>query len=267
MHPALETLHALRSTHGAFDEQQVRPEDLQAVLEASVRAATASARQAYSIIVIEDRDRMERLVGHRASRALVYCVDSHRLDLLAARRGKAHDAAEINELVNGIVEVSLAAQNAVVAARALGIDSLVTNGLHRKPFDLVFRELSLPERSVFPVITVLLGYAADRSPARRRGRLPLEHVVHRDRYREPSPEELDRIAAAYDDRDAAIGLVELWDAKAYPHYLDWYFERWVEKPPEERVEQGWRKDYQDRIRKSGFWWPSGPEAFAGRAKP
>jgi nitroreductase len=267
MHPVLQALHALRSTHGTFDEREVCADDLQAILEASVRAANASARQAYSIILLEDRDRMERLLGYRASRALVYCVDSHRLDLLAARRGRVHDAAEINEFVNGIVEVSLAAQNAVVAARALGIDSLVTNALHRKPFDLVYRELALPERSVFPVITVLLGHAADRSPARRRGRLPLEHVVHRDRYREPSPEELDRIAAAYDDRDAAIGLVELWDAKVYPHYLDWYFERWVEKSPDVRVEQGWRKDYQDRIRKSGFWWPTGPGELGGRAEP
>jgi nitroreductase len=255
VHPTLQTLQELRSTHGTFDERDVSADDLQSIVEASTRAANSSSRQAYSIILLEDRDRMELLLGYRASRGLVYCVDYHRLDLLAARLGRAHDAAEIHELVNGIVDVSLAAQSAVVAARALGIDSLVTNGLHRKPLDLVYRELSLPERSVFPVITVLLGYAADRGPRRPRERLPLEHVVHRDRYREPSPEDLDRIVAAYDDRVARIGMVDSWDSKEFPHYLDWYFERWAGNPPEERVATGSRKELQDRLRRSGFWWP------------
>jgi len=256
MHPTLETLHALRSTHGSFTERDLSATDLEAVLEASTRAANASARQAYSIIVLEDRDRMERLLGYRASRALVYCVDFHRLDLLAARLGHPHDAATPIELINGLLDVGLAAQTAVVAARALGIDSLVTNGLHRRPLELVFGELDLPARAVFPAITVLLGYAQDPTFHPRR-RLPLEHVVHRDRYREPSPEALDRIVAAYDDRQARIGLTDLWDAREHPHYLDWYFQRWAGKPEEPRVATGKVQEMQARLRASGFWWPEG----------
>lgn len=253
MHPTLETLHTLRSTHGTFTDREVTASDLEAVLEASTRAANASSRQAYSIIVLQDRDRMAHLVGYRASQALVYCVDYHRLDLLAARLGHDHDAATPVELVNGIVDVSLAAQNAVVAARALGIDSLVTNGLHRKPLEFVYRELGLPQSSVFPVVTVLLGYAQDPDFHPRR-RLPLEHVVHRDRYQEPAPIDLDRMVALYDDRAAHVGMTDLWDAKKHPHYLDWYFERWAGKPEAERVATGRVKEMQDQLRASGFWW-------------
>jgi nitroreductase len=253
VHPTLETLKALRSTHGNFTDRDLPEADLAAVLEACTRAANSSSRQAYSIVLLEDRDHMERVLGYRASRALVFCVDYRRLDLLAARLGHRRGEPNVVELVTGIVDVSVAAQTAVVAARALGIDSLVTNGHHRKPLDLVWRELGLPERSVFPAIAVLLGYAQDPT-FRPHRRLPLEHVVHRERYREPGPEELDRMVALYDDREARIGMVDLWDEKRYPHYLDWYFQAWDWKAREEPVETSKVSEFQNRFRASGFWW-------------
>jgi nitroreductase len=254
MHPTLETLHALRSTHGAFTDRPVAEEDLEAILTAATRAANASARQAYSIIVLDQRDRMEQLLGYRAARALVFCVDYHRLGRLAARLGHGFSPGDVLELLNGAVDVSLAAQNAVVAARALGIDSLVTNGLHRRPLALVYRELGLPEEGVFPLITVLLGTARDAGE-RGKARLPLAHVVHRDRYRSPDAAEVDALVALYDDRAARIGMVDLWDGAEYPHYLDWFFERWIGKPAEARVPTGKLKEVQDRLVASGFWWP------------
>lgn len=254
MNPTLQTLHALRSTHGRFGGRDLSDGDLATILEAATRAANSSSRQAYSIILLEDRERMERLLGYRASRGLVFCVDTHRLGALAARLGHAFDCDHVVELVTDSVDAALAAQTAVIAARSLGIDSLVTNALHRKPLDLVYRELDLPERSVFPLITVLLGYDADPA-SRRKERLPLDLVVHRERYRRADAAELERLVALYDDREARIGMVDLWDGKEFPHYLDWFFERWCEKPVPGRIAGGKIKEVQDRLSASGFWWP------------
>lgn len=254
MNPTLRTLHALRSTHGRFTDRDLPEPDLTAILEAATRAANSSSRQAYAIIRLDDRDRMERLLGYQASRALVFCVDFHRLGALAARLGHPFDCDNVVDLLTAAVDASLAAQTAVVAARSLGIDALVTNGLQRKPVEQIHRELGLPDRSVFPLITVMLGYAADPTPPVKR-RLPLEHVVHRDHYRRPDAAALERLVALYDDRDARIGMVDAWDALEYPHYLDWFFARWCGKPAEVRVPTGRIKDFQDRLTASGFWWP------------
>jgi hypothetical protein len=51
-------------------------------------------------------------------------------------------------------------------------------------------------------------------------------------------------------------MVDLWDGKEFPHYLDWFFERWSGKPPPTRVPAGSVKDVQDRLLASGFWWPA-----------
>ena len=75
----LETIHSLRSTHGNFTEQEVSDEDFQAILAAAVRAANASARQSYSIVVVEDSALIKQLCGYVGSKGLVFCVDYTRI--------------------------------------------------------------------------------------------------------------------------------------------------------------------------------------------
>jgi nitroreductase len=60
----LITIHSLRSTHGDFSEKEISAEDVQTIVTAAVRAANASARQSYSIVVVEDRELMKKLCGH-----------------------------------------------------------------------------------------------------------------------------------------------------------------------------------------------------------
>ena len=201
----------------------------------SVRAANASARQSYSIIVLDDHDQMQTLVGYRASRALVFCVDFHRLSLLAERLGCSFDENNIIGFVTASIDTSLAVQTAVIAARSLGVDSLITNGMHRNPPELVHQELNLPTTSVFPLITVLLGYPLDDDQPPR-GRLRTEHVIHQGTYREPDAAELDQIITAYDDPTGGLGLGQ-WDPQDFEHYLKWFFQRWCSSPSPQNTER------------------------------
>jgi nitroreductase len=253
MNETLRTINALRTVHGNFSDKEVRREDLDLILGASIRTANASARQSYSIIVLDDRENMRELFGYRGSRALVYCVDFNRITRTAGHMGHRFDNDNIIGFLTGTVDTILAAQTAVIAARSLGIDSLITNGLHRSELDKVYTMLNLPETSCFPLITVVLGYP-NKEPAYQKGRLSPRFVVHYGKYEAPSDEALDAIIAEYDDPQKRIGLNDSWAKHGYKHYLDWYYTKWEGLPSGEKNVDGKIKEFQERLVKSGFWW-------------
>ncbi len=255
MNETLKTIQSLRTIHGDFSDKEISQGDLEQILAASVRTANASARQSYSIIVLEDRERMRELFGYQGSRALIYCVDYTRLTLGAKHLGQKFDNADIIGFITGTMDTMFAAQTAVVAAKSLGIDSLITNGLHRNTLDKVYESLHLPQTSCFPLITVVLGYP-NKEPAYQKGRLSLEHVVHYDTYKLPSTDKLDRMVAEYDDHAKHIGLVDNWENMGFSHYLDWFYTKWSDEPPAEKIATGKVLEFQERLSKNGFWWPT-----------
>jgi len=104
----------------------------------AIRAANASARQSYSVIVVEDRKIMKKLCGFPGSKSLLFCVDFNRI---------ADMAGYLNNEFQG--------------AKSLGIDSLFTNGIHRGDAERVFDILELPQEYCFPLIALILGYPSE----------------------------------------------------------------------------------------------------------
>jgi hypothetical protein len=153
------------------------------------------------------------------------------------------------------MDTMLAAQTAVIAAKSLGIDSMVTNGLHRNSLDKVYETLKLPATSCFPLATVVFGYPRQEPPYQK-GRLDLDAVVHRGEYRALAEAQLDRIVAQYDDPSRHIGLVANWHEQGFRHYLDWFYTKWTGKPATRGVATGKILEFQQRLAKSGFWWPT-----------
>ncbi len=218
----LGTIQDLPSTHGNFSDRQLPEGALQTILQASVRAANASNLQSYSIVVVRDPALMRQLSGYAASRMLVYCVDYTRLQASAAHLGLPYHPDSAVELVTGCVNTALAAQTAVLAARSLGVDSLVTNGIHRGDMERVWKLLELPPTMCFPLLAVLFGYATE-PPAVRTGRLSGAGVVHEGRYHPLTKDELDALVRQYDDPSAHLGLTETWRQEGRKHYLEWLF--------------------------------------------
>jgi len=221
----LKTIHSLRSIHGDFSERQVSDKDLQTILEATVRAANASNMQSYSIVVVREAGRIQKLTGYRGSRLLVYCVDFNRIIDTAKHLGYDFYADNLQEFITAHTNTILAAQTAVIAARSLGIDSLLTNGIHRGDMQRVWEILDLPRKSCFPIIALILGYAKSE-PAFRKGRLNGPGVIHDGRYRHLTADELDALVRQHDDKSQHLGLVEDWDRHGHKHYLDWFFKEW-----------------------------------------
>jgi FMN reductase [NAD(P)H] len=254
----LKTIHSLRTIHGKFSEQEISESDLKQILEASIGAANASARQSYSIIILDDRKVMQDLFYYQGSRALIFCVDFNRIMATAKHLGHTFDNDDIIGFITGTIDTILAVQTAVIAAKSLGIDSLITNGLHRNNLDKVYQDLNLPEKSCFPLITVVLGYPKEE-PQYKKGRLSLEFVLHFERYKAPDKSALDRIVAEYDDHQKHIGLINNWEKEGFQHYLDWFYTKWLGKPPAEKIPSGKTQEFQERLTKSGFWWTLVPE--------
>lgn len=254
MNETLQTIHSLRTIHGNFSDREIGDDDLNQILEACVRTANASARQSYSIIVLDDRENMKELFGYQGSRALIFCVDFTRISDTARHIGHEFDNDDIIGFITGTIDTMLATQTAVIAAKSLGIDSLITNGLHRNNLDMVYEVLQLPETSCFPLITVVLGYPK-QEPEYIKNRLSLEHVVHPGHYHRLTPEQMERIVAEYDDHTRHIGLIDDWERMGFQHYLEWFYTKWTGKPAVEKVPLGKVLEFQERLLKSGFWWP------------
>ncbi|HEX3052781.1 MAG TPA: hypothetical protein VHP83_19135 [Aggregatilineaceae bacterium] len=255
MNDTLQTICNLRTIHGNFSEKEISEADLNQILDAAIHTANASARQSYSIIVLKEREAMRELLAYQGSCALVFCVDFTRIMASARHLGHRFDNDDIIGFLTGTIDTILAAQTAVIAAKSLGIDSLITNALHRKPLDVVYKTLNLPETSCFPLITVVLGYPR-QEPAYAKGRLSREFVVHYGQYTAPTEDQLEQIVAEYDDPQRHIGLIDDWRDKGFQHYLDWFYTKWTGQPAVEKIPTGKVQEFQERLIKSGFWWPS-----------
>jgi nitroreductase len=242
----LATIAKLRTIHGDFSEKPVSDQDLETILGASVRAANASAFQSYSIVVVRDPQMQREVCGYRGSCTLVYLADFNRIIATGKRLGYEYDPGNMELFVTASTNTILAAQTAVIAAKSLGIDSLLTNGVHRGDMERLWVKLGLPRQYCFPLIALVLGYAA-KEPPYLKGRLSGTGVVHRNTYHNVTGEEADALIRQYDDKTLHLGLNEDWDQKGHKHYLDWLHKEWLgrnRKPGETQI--------LARLRQAGF---------------
>lgn len=162
---------------------------LETLVAAAQSAATSSNLQAWSVVAVEDvarKGRLALLAGDQAHIRecplfLVWLADLARLARLAEQRGIAHEGLDYTELLLlAVIDAALAAQNAVVAAEALGLGTVYIGGIRNRPLD-VAAELNLPQR-VFPVFGLCVGWPDAARPASVKPRLPQETVLHRETY-------------------------------------------------------------------------------------
>lgn len=247
LNETIKTIQQLHTTHGNFSDREIPDAEIQTILQTAVRAANASNMQSYSIIAVKDRNKMKELCGYQGSCLLVFCIDYNRAIASAQSLGYTYCPDSMVDFVTGGVNTILAVQTASIAARSLGIDYLITNGIHRGDMERVWKILDLPREHCFPLIAVVLGYAA-KEPAYRTGRLDGAGIIHFEKYQPVTQEQINDITNQYDDPAKHLGLNEVWKEKGYKHYLDWFFKDWVRnsKPTEQETQM------LKLLKKSGF---------------
>lgn len=227
MNDTLKTIQHLRSIR-KFTDKQLSEEDLEIILNSSIRAANSSSRQCYSIIVLKDPEKIQAICGYRSTTALVYCVDMNRIHDISSYMGEENAINAPRDFITASTDTIMAAQTAVISAKSIGIDSLITNGVHRQDFEKIYELLKLPKEYCFPLIAVLLGYSEEEEHLK--GRMT-KGVIHYDTYHHLTPIEIEEEIAAFDSKEKKYGLITYtnWEALGYSHYYNWFFQKWMGK--------------------------------------
>ena len=178
-----------------FRDCAIEGDKMERILECGMRASNTGNMQIYSVIVTQERGNVASLsklhFGQCSSAAafLTICVDVNRYHHWCRLRGCDEPYDNFLWLMSGTVDASLAAQNICVAAEeeGLGFCYLGTVMYNTKA---IAEELALP-KGVVPVITIAMGYP-DEEPQLSE-RLPLEGVVHQEKYHDYSDDDIERV--------------------------------------------------------------------------
>jgi nitroreductase len=145
--------------------------------------------QVWSVIAVRDpgrKDRIATLAGNQqfireAPLLLIWLADLNRIESIAAdRQTKVEATGYLEAFVLGVVDATLAAQTALIAAESMGLGGVYIGAMRNKPEE-VAAELNLPP-NVFAVYGMSLGYP---DPAKETGikpRLPRQVVLHQEQY-------------------------------------------------------------------------------------
>lgn len=123
------------------------------------------------------------------------CVDSHRHELIMARRGWKLATNDLSLLFFGIQDAAYMAENMVIAAESLGLGScFIGNALYRA--EEIIAEYRLPRR-VLPLVQLVMGYPAEERPTRPR--YPLDFCLFEGQYPDFDEDQIQRAMHTMDE--------------------------------------------------------------------
>lgn len=187
------------------------PEDiLEEILHAGIRASNTGNMQVYSMVVTTEPGLKEKLweqhfkqdMVKQAPVVITFCADFNRFNKWC-RQNKAEPGYEnFLSFYTASVDAVIAAQNVALEAENHGL-GICYLGTTNYTADKITEILKLPQ-GVVPVTTLVAGYPDEQPPLT--DRLPEEAVIHRETYRDFTPEAIDRI---YKERDHSEETREL----------------------------------------------------------
>lgn len=193
--PALDAMLSHRSVRH-FLRDALPDNTIETLVAAAQSAPTSSNLQTWSVIAVESqerRDALANLVGPQkhlgvAPLVLVWLADLSRIERLGA--AQSQDPVGLHYLdtfLMGVIDAALAAQNAVVAAEAMGLGTVYVGGMRNQPEE-VSKVLGLP-KNVFAVFGLVVGHPDPARPAQIKPRLPQSAVLHREQYQVPADQQ------------------------------------------------------------------------------
>lgn len=224
-HPAWNSILATlvnRHSARAFTKEKVTEAQLDAIVAAAQSAATSSNLQTWSVVAVEDartKDHLSALAGNQthvsqAPLVLIFVADLARLRRLGAETGAVTEGLDyFDSFLVSVVDASLAAQNAEIAANSLGLGGCFIGAMRNQPEE-VAKALGLPE-GCFAVFGLAIGHRDTRYDSDIKPRLPAGVVLHREQYGAYDPKalaEYDRATKAF---EASQGMpTDAWTDKA-----------------------------------------------------
>ena len=189
------------------------PEEvLHECLEAAARASTCGNMQLYSLVVTRDEELRRQLAPCHFNQPMVseapcvvtVCADVHRFTMWCEQREADPAYDNFAWFLNAATDALLAAQNLCIAAEAHGLGICYLGTTIYTAGDIA-RILELP-KGVIPLTTIVLGYPAETPELT--DRLPLEAVVHYEKYRDYTAAEIDELWAEREESPLTKRLLE-----------------------------------------------------------
>jgi nitroreductase len=200
--PVIQTMLAHKSIR-KYSRKVPKQELIETVLRAGQQAPFAS--QYYSVLL----SRKAKRNPWHAPLLFTICVDSHKFELIMAKRDWKLACNDMVLLFYGIQDATLIAENMVVAGRSLGLGScFLGSAIFRA--DKIAEEYELPLR-VLPIVQLAMGYPAEDPPPRPR--YPLGFTLFEGKYPEMNDEDVLEAMRVMDEGYLAQNYYEKLKAK------------------------------------------------------
>jgi nitroreductase len=250
-----DTLMKRRSVRN-FSDRPLPESLLSELFDAANNAPSGGNIQPLSIIVVKDpadRGELAEMVGGQpwvknAPVSLIFCLDFNRVSRWAAMFDvEFMGERSFGSFLIAYADVICAAQNTAILAEARGLGSVYVGTIQSSMREAA-EYFDIPER-VMPVVVLSLGYP--KSVPRGIPKLATDFVVHRDRYRPRSDEE---IRNAFESKYGDInGDVDAYLEKAYIEVVEadkQHEARWADRAKQRMTELGIRSnaDFLFRLR-------------------
>lgn len=150
--PSMDVLKAIkiRRSVRAYESRPVPDTALNTILEAAMMAPSAANEQPWEFVIIHDKNILTKVgeinqyasYAKKAPLAILVCLNENKEKIKGM----------------GIIDVSMCAQNLMLAARGLGIGSVFTGIYPEKDRIEKFQKLAALPAGVIPIGLIVLGY-------------------------------------------------------------------------------------------------------------
>ncbi len=219
----IETLLNLKTTRRTeFNTNKIEDETIEQIKKAILHTSNASNRQSYSIIVLNQEKAKE--LSLPGDKVFIFCIDFLRLQQCAKELDCEFDSQYFMQYTTALIDVSLLVQSTAIAAQSLGIHTLITNEIYHNKLETIFDALKLPNKYVFPMIAVCMGYSDVEKI--QKGRIDSDHIFFDNEYKSCTKEEINSIIEEVDSKKNHICIMNSWSEMGFCHYYEWFFKKW-----------------------------------------
>lgn len=208
----IDRYFANRRTVRRYTAQEVAPELLTQLLEEATHAPNTGNMQLYSVIVTRSEEGKRALAplhfnqpaATGCSVLLTFCIDINRFNLWCKEGNADAGFGNLQMLLAGAIDASLFAQqfNTLAEMHGLGCCYLGTTAYNAPE---IAKVLELPD-GVVPLVSLTVGYPDGEAPLS--DRLPLEAIVHDEKYRQYTPEQIREIYAGQENSADSKRFIE-----------------------------------------------------------
>lgn len=182
-----ETITVLKNHRSirSFEKKKIEKEVLDEILQTGIRAANGGNLQRYSLVVLDDSDKLKALGIYNTPVAIIALADAYRTKRWFS--AFAENEAPVNTAHGFFInnwDALICLHNISIAAESLGIGTYYNGDVISMD---VRKVINNPEYT-FPAGMLCLGYPKNKG--KLSDRLPLEAVVHYNSYKIPTDEEI-----------------------------------------------------------------------------